>query len=403
MNTRMPVRILLVAGALALFISYLGVWIRFISDPVERTGADFIAFYSAGRVAQTEGSGQVYDITLQQDVQEAEVGFELAPGQVLLYNHLPFLIPILQLIMSADYVGSFHRWVSILIALYVTSLLILDSALKHAGVELTRRVLAGIGGMLFLPLFFSLMNGQDTAFLFLGTALWTYGLHSRRDVLAGLGLSLTTVRPHIALMLALPMFFRHRRAFWFFALGSGMLAILSFTIIGVEGTLQFIRILFVSAGGEWHGMQEDAMYNLIGLLARAAPWLELGTVRTLGWGGYALAIAGASILWATSRRLQDGRIGLTVIAALFAVPHLHFHDLTLLLIPMFEMMRSDREATRQDISLPFVLPIAASLLLLASNAAAALQFSVPYLIMLILAAAPYYLRSGPRLTEPRRS
>ena len=28
--------------------------------------------------------------------------------------------------------------------------------------------LTGIGGFLFLPLFFSLMNGQDTALLFLG-------------------------------------------------------------------------------------------------------------------------------------------------------------------------------------------------------------------------------------------
>jgi hypothetical protein len=103
-------RIFILAGLLSLFASYLVVWFDLINDPVERTGADFIAFYSAGRVAQTKGFSKLYDPLLQQQIQEEQVGFPLAEGQVLLYNHLPFLTPILRGFVSPNYVSSFYRW-----------------------------------------------------------------------------------------------------------------------------------------------------------------------------------------------------------------------------------------------------------------------------------------------------
>ena len=169
-------RIFIIAGIASLFVSYFGIWIRFINDPVERTGADFIAFYSAGRVAQNAGAAHVYDPNLQQNIQEGEVGFPLVPGQVLLYNHLPFLIPILQTIVSPNYVNSFYLWIFLLIALYITGIFFLSRLLKDDGFDQRNIWLTGVGGFLFLPLFFSLMNGQDTAFLFLGVAIGMYVL-----------------------------------------------------------------------------------------------------------------------------------------------------------------------------------------------------------------------------------
>ena len=385
-------RIFIIAGIASLFVSYLGVWKRLINDPVERTGADFIAFYSAGRVAQNEGAAQVYDPILQKDVQEGEVGFPLVPGQVLLYNHLPFLIPILQIIVSADYVGSFYRWVFLLITLYISGIAFLSRTLKDAGFDQSTTSLAGIGGFLFLPLFFSLMNGQNTAFLFLGVAIWMYGLVSGREMLAGLGLSLATVRPHIALILALPMLFRYRKVFLGFVLGSGALALISFLIISMEGTREFINIILISAGGEWHGMKENAMFNLIGILMRTLPWLEAETIRMIGWAVYGATIIGSCIFWARSKDLQNGQIGLTVILALFAVPHLHFHDLTLLLIPIYELIRSSAQNMGLKTETAAVSPIAISLLLLLGNASPILQYTLPYLIMIALAGYPIYLK-----------
>jgi hypothetical protein len=396
-------RIYFIAGISSLLISYLAIWVRFINDPVERTGSDFIAFYSAGRVAEEEGAAHVYDPSFQQDIQEEQVGFSLVPGQVLLYNHLPFLIPILRTVAGADYVGSFYRWIFLLIALYITGIMLLSQVLNDAGVDSRMTQLAGIGSFLFLPLFFSLMNGQDTAFLFLGASIWMYGLFSGKETIAGLGLSLTTIRPHIALILALPMLFSYRKVFWGFVLGSGILALFSFSILGIAGTRDFIDILVVSAGGEWYGMKQFAMFNLIGLLMRASPWLEADAIRLLGWVVYGIAIIGLCILWIRNKDLQDGKIGLTITLALFAVPHLHFHDLALLLIPIYEIVRLTSKHGGLKTSIAAVLPIAISLLLLLSNATPFLQYTVPYLIMLALAGYPHYLKHKSPITAPHQS
>lgn len=389
MQTASLRRIFIIAGIVSLLVSYIGIWIRLINDPVERTGSDFIAFYSAGRVAQNAGMASVYNPLLQQQIQQQEVGFPLIQGQVLLYNHLPFLLPILRTIVNIDYVASFYRWIILLIALYVTGIAILSKVLKQVEVDRSSNLLTAMGGLLFLPLFVSMMNGQDTAFLFLGTSIWVYGLISGREYLAGLGLSLTTVRPHIALFLAIPMLFRSAKVFMGFLIGSGILALLSVLILGLNGTTEFINIIFLSVSGEWYGMKENAMFNLIGLLTRTLPQLEAGITRAIGWIVYAVAMIGLCILWFRTQDIKIGIIGLTVTLALFVVPHLHFHDLTLLLIPIYELIRISRETGKLKTSIAIVLPIAISLLLLISNISPYLQYTTPYLIMLGLALYPF--------------
>jgi len=396
-------RIFIIAGIASLFLSYLGIWISLINDPVQRTGSDFIHFYSAGRIAQDKGISHVYDLALQQDYEEEQVGFPLAQGQVLPYNHLPFLIPILQIIVTANYVHSFYKWVLIMIVLYIISIIVLCQVLRRTGVDQRATLIPAIGGFLFLPVFFSIMNGQDTAFLFLGASIWMYGLFSGKETIAGLGLSLTTIRPQIALILALPMLFSYRKVFLGFILGSGILALFSFSILGIAGTRDFINILFVSAGGEWYGMKQFAMFNLIGLLMRNLPWMEADFIRLLGWVVYGSAIIGLCILWNRKKDLQDGKIGPTIALALFASPHLHFHDLALLLIPIFEIVRLTAKRGGLKSSIATALPIAISLLLLLSNISPVLQYTVPYLIMLVLAGYPHYQNYENPITAPHQS
>jgi hypothetical protein len=386
-------RIFIVAGIVSLIVSYAGIWIRMIGNPIERTGADFIHFYSAGRIAQSQGAAKVYDLSLQQKAEEEQVGFPLAPGQVLPYNHIPFLIPILKLIVSMDYIDSFYRWDMIMILLYIGGIIVLSWLLKQANVEQHSISVTSIGSILFLPVFVSLMNGQDTAFLFLGSATWMYGLFSGKEWLAGVGLGLTTVRPHIALILALPMLFRYRRAFAAFALSAGSLALVSILILGGNGARQFIEVLLVTAGGEWYGTHQQAMYNLIGLLTRIIPWLGAEMIRRLGWAFYGATIIWLCLMWARNKDLQPGQIGLTVILALLSVPHLHFHDLTLLLIPIYELIHSSRQQGRLKTETATILPIAISLLLLLGNATPLLQFTIPYLVMGTLAKYLFDMRS----------
>lgn len=396
-------RIFIVAGIISLLVSYVGIWIRLIHDPVERTGSDFIHFYSAGRIAQSYGTDHVYNLRLQQEFEEEQVGFRLAQQQVLPYNHLPFLIPMLQLIVSTDYVSSFYRWNLMMIMIYMIAIAILSHVLKRARIEQGSVFIAAIGGLLFLPIFFSLMNGQDTAFLFLGTVMWVYGLILGRQLSAGIGLSLTTVRPHIALLLSLPMLFYKPKIFLGFILGSGILAAFSFLILGVQGTRDFISILLLSATGEGYGVKPVAMFNLVGLLTRILPWLEANTVRWLGWLVYAIAIIGLCILWRRNKYLKKGYIGLTVTLALFVAPHLNFHDLTLLLIPIYEIIWTSKESEPLSTSFAITVPIAVSLFLLVSNISPYVQYIVPYLIMLGLVLYPFSQSFKIRFTTLHRS
>lgn len=397
-------RIFIVAGIVSLLVSYLVVWIRLINDPVERTGSDFIAFYTAGRIAHEEGASRVYDIALQRRVEEEQVGFALAPGQVLQYNHLPFLIPILQFLVTPDYVASFHRWALFMVMIYVIGIALLGRTLKQSVMDPASVRIAFIGALLFLPLFFSLMNGQDTGILLLGAAIWVYGLFSGREWIGGLGLSLTTVRPHIALILALPMLFRHYRVFLGFVVGSGMLAFISFAILGLRGAREFVNVILVSAGGDWYGIKQNVMFNLIGLLMRMFPSAEADTIRGVGWVVYGATILMLVFIWRGTKGRKEYLIGLTVTLSTLVVPHLHFHDLTLILIPLFMLMRSS-PIRRIKTSFTASLPIALSLILLVSNATAFLQFTVPYLISFSLIAYFYdsgkSLEAAPNLDKPK--
>jgi len=390
-------RIAVLTGILSLLVSYVAVWIRLINDPVERAGSDFIAFYSAGIVAKEQGFSRVYDVEAQQAVEEKIVGFPLVQGQVLLFNHLPFLLPMLYTVMSENYVGSFYIWFLLLLIFNYSAILILARYLKNSGTDQRMIFLMSISTFLFLPLFFSLMNGQDTAILFLGIALWVYGLTSGREMLSGIGLSLTTVRPHISLLIAIPMLFSHRRIFLNYLVSTGGLAAFSVLILGVAGTRKFIEILMISAAGQWHGMKEEAMFNFIGLLTRTLPSVDREVLRALGWGVFALGIVVLSFLWAKNKN-GTLLIGLTTIIALFTSPHLHFHDLTLLLIPLYEFI----ELRVLKASTAIVLPVAVSLLFLASNVSTFLHYVTPYFVMLAIAYFGWRLERNIDLTAPRQ-
>lgn len=336
-------RILIMVALLAQPIIYALLWVNMIQDPAQRTGTDFIAFYTAGKAANQWGPDQAYDTSNQHNIQQKEVGFALQPNQILLYNHLPFLIPILQLLASADYSTAFSAWALFLLTLYGLALYLLWKSLAWESPQ--NRWILFLGALEFYPLFASILNGQDSAFLVLGTACCLYFLNKNQDFLAGIGLSLATVRPHIIIILALPFLLKRQKVFAGAILGSGILALFSLLLIGPHGAAQFIEILKISAGGEWHGMQENAMFNLIGSLTRTIPTPSVDQIRLIGWGVYLAFLLILGIYTYRRPSLDANILGLAISFGLFFLPHLHYHDLALLLIPIFLVIKKTRWAS----------------------------------------------------------
>ena len=73
--------------------------------------------------------------------------------------------------------------------------------------------------LVFFPIAVALTQGQDTALLFLGASAFVVLLRADRDLAGRAVLSLTVIRPHIALGIALPFLFARRQVFLGFLVG----------------------------------------------------------------------------------------------------------------------------------------------------------------------------------------
>jgi hypothetical protein len=293
-------------AVLALLLAglYASEWLK--RDP--RRG-DYAAFYTAGKLYR-EGR-PVYDLDSQCEIQR-QIGTPLC----LPFYHPPVLLPLMSLTAGPDYLTSFRLWSALMFAL------ILLAAWPLYG--LTGDAVKALALATFYPAFLSVAQGQDTALVLLGVCLWALMLSKGRDVLAGLCLSLACVKPHLALALALPLLFARPRAFLGFAAGGSAMVLWSLLLVGPEGFAGLLRLTTLSAEGDGFGIHHAAMYNLAGLLARA------GLGVWWAWPAYVAAVAGVAVLW--RRRGVDTSLG--VLAAVFFAPHLHGHDLSLLIIPL---------------------------------------------------------------------
>ncbi len=377
-------RIFIISALMILAVVYAVLWLGMIGDPAQRTGTDFIASYSAAGVAQRYGISRVYDLELQQAIQAEVVGFDLAPGQVLMYNHIPYLVPMLILIVNGDYVASLLRYVLILLTFYAASLAVINWLLRRDEWKRLMRWLLLAGLATFYPLFISLVNPQETAFTFFGACLFLAGILTGRDWLAGLGLALTTVRPHITLLLAVPFLFRQIKVFGWFSLFAGILGLLCVAMLGLDGTRTYLDVLFTSAGGTWFGLHEPQMVNLVGLLWRIVPGLGETVIHNIGWVVYGLTLLGLCILWRRSSVITGKQIGMAVILTLFAVPHLHYHDLALLLVALVALLMVLVKGNFLQPRDAVLVPFAFSLVLLLASFIPAVKYNAPFLIMLLM-------------------
>jgi hypothetical protein len=243
-----------------------------------------------------------------------------------------------------------------------------------------------MGAFFFDPTFSGFINGQDIAILLFGAIVWARGMLSRNYFLAGLGLSLTTIRPQIALFLAIPFFFRHRTVFWGFILGSLTLAVISVALLRIDGTLKFIESIRYIEGTIWREPHAFDMPTISGIIRRNFEIIDPAPVKALIWIFYLLGIAGFCVWWRKSVEINEKHIGLIVLAAILLLPYAHYHELTLLLVPIFCLLRILEKNTAIQQYYLVVLPLVVSWLsILGFIGSGALKFPIVYVVMFLLA------------------
>lgn len=115
--------------------------------------------------------------------------------------------------------------------------------------------------------------------------------------------------------------------------------------------------------------EESAMFNLIGMLLRIFPSARVELIREVRWIGYAIGILLTTVTWYKYRLGLSAKLSVAIILALFFAPHLHYHDLTLLIIPLVLLTVKDGRTS--------LIPLGVSFLLLLLNS---LFYVLPYLL-----------------------
>ena len=394
--------LLIALGLVFLASAYALLMASYVSTPDEFRKADFIAFYSAGRVGREYGLGKVYDLQHEAEAQAQVSGVSVDPGNFLTPNHPPFLYPFLSLLAGWDYRTAYFGYALLLVLLVLTGLPALYLVLRQNGWPRLQTWEVLVGVLTFEPFFISILKGQDSAVLLAGGLLWFCGLCREDDLLAGLGLSLTLIRPQIAILLAFPMFFKRRKAFGWFCLGGLGLGFYSFLLVGWGGAKDYLHLLAISSNGAGFGLAETAMFNFTGLIMRITSMTNAGVIHALGWGLFGISLIGLCVFLWRSKKIGHTQVAALVCVSLFASPHLHYHDLALLAVPLLGLSIVTVKAGRLDATKTAGLLVMTSLILLAGEWFDLLRWTFPYLLMAGLPVLIHYLekRIAPERLAP---
>lgn len=272
-------------------------------------------YYSAGRLPLSK----LYNIETQRELEITAGSPFAAKGEVLPFNHTPVFVPLLHLLVNDDYASSYLRWTALLWFVVLGCGLLVF--------RITGDVALAFAACSFYPLFIYILQGHDTVFLLFGLLLGAHLLSLRKDLLAGIALSLTTLKPHFAIFLAVPLVVRPK-AFLGFCAASAVLALYSVLLVGTGGVSEFLTLIKISAAGEMFGMRPLAMFNLLGLMERAG--VSPDVARPVAWITFLLAAILVFALWKWNP--LNPPLALTVVLVVLTSPHLHGHDLALLIV-----------------------------------------------------------------------
>lgn len=376
--------LLLVAAVVFQVFWYAFAMVSFFNLPDQLEGADFRTYYAAGKIANIYGFNSVYNMEKQGIAQAEVMGLPGGSAGILPANHPPFLFPLLAALAPLPYRQAYLGYAASMLMVGVAGCVVLSTGLRRIGWPLGKVLVLCIGILLFEPFFISILKGQDSALLMLGGLLFLTGMLLDKSWLAGLGLSLTLIRPQVAIVLAVPFFFRQIRVFQWFLIGGAILGVYSFALVGPIGTQDFIKTLTLSAQGHGYGMAESAMFSIGGMLLRIFPNSDINVIHFIVWACFGVAIIILCFLWWRARKIEAWHISLAVCLSLLVAPHLHYHDLTLLVVPLTVLGITGVSNKHWAPWIAASIPIVLSILLLFSEFWDPARLSVPYLAMVLI-------------------
>jgi hypothetical protein len=157
-------------------------------------------------------------------------------------------------------------------------------------------------------------------------------------------------------------------------------------LLGYEGTFKFIESIRYIESTVWHEPHALDMPTISGIIRRNFTVSDPAPIKNLVWICYLLGIVGFSMMWHKSTEINERHIGLLSVASIFLLPYAHYHDLILLLIPIFSLLRMyQKEGVIHQNYLAIVPLVISWLLALGFAGSGFLKFPIVYFIMSFLA------------------
>ena len=205
-------------------------------------GADFGAFYIAGKIFNTRSPDRIYDVALHHQLLHEQFP-DAPPDSQLPYVNAPFFVLPFTVLARLPYTWAYLSWVVISLALYVAGFILIWNTLD--AIPRDAKFMALLLALSFMPFLVEcLAGGQTSAVGYFCLALAICTEHRGRHFLSGLAISLCTYKPTL-LLLVLPMLLITRRyqTILGFVVGCGILSLVSLLVVGRQGCLGYINIL----------------------------------------------------------------------------------------------------------------------------------------------------------------
>lgn len=312
-----------VVGPIAAFIA---VMIEAAQSEGARLGGDLPAFYGAGRIAREGNWANLYDAEVQiasqasalPDITEGYLPFAYAPPVAAAYAPLAGL----------SYPVAFVVHTALMLCCVVAGLWLL----RPLSDLLRRRfLLVCMASVIFVPMFRSVVGGQNTAFSFLLVAAILRLLWDDRHVALVVPFTLLLYKPQLALpVMGLCLIARYWRA-----VGAAIASFVCFWVLGAAvagyGWFSYWWTSVIEFGTHDEIAAADINVSWRGALADA--FGLTGVPYVLGWALAVLTIAVLIATWWPSAMVPFGARAAVLMPGLILIsPHAMFYEAGLLVI-----------------------------------------------------------------------
>ena len=220
-------------------------------------GEDFFAFWSIGKIADTSGYSQIYDLNLLKETQLNELDNQglLNEKTVSSYSPIPvpiftFFVPVLQLLSKLGSDQSFWVWTASNIMIFTAYLWFFIRKTCHfmKGNAGQRWVL--ILAVLSFPFFVTIGTGQINVFLMLCMGEFIRNAFEKKPIVSGLWLGGLLLKPQLlVLIVPLLLIYRYWKVIWGFAASFAVIFTASLLLGGIAGMKALISLWFKYSAG----------------------------------------------------------------------------------------------------------------------------------------------------------